>query len=287
MGHRRRRRGRVGDRAGRWAGRRRQPEADRAGELGRVLELAASPDGRRVAVATHDGRVLLADVDSDEFHELVNTTDGDPCDLAFSPDSAWLAWSHPGPSPLRNIRMASTTDLSIVDVTPLRFVDSEPVFTVDGKHLAFLSARSFDPVYDSHVFDMSFPYGTRPHLVPLAATTPSPFSPQLRGRPVDDEPRQGQRQGQGQQRRRRAAAHRRSTSRASPSGWSRCRCTAARYGDLHAVKNGLVWLKYPLTGVLGDDGDGEATSDSKSMLERYDFVKRKLETLADGVDGLG
>ena len=60
-------------------------------------------------------------------------------------------------------------------------------FTVDGKHIAFLSARSFDPVYDVHVFDMAFPNGSRPHLVPLAATTPSPFSPQLRGRPVQDE----------------------------------------------------------------------------------------------------
>ena len=102
------------------------------GELGRVLELAASPDGRRVAVATHDGRVLLADVDTGEFRELVHTTDGDPRDLAFSPDSSWLAWSHPGPSPLRHIRMARTTDLSTVDVTPLRFVDTEPEFTVAG-----------------------------------------------------------------------------------------------------------------------------------------------------------
>ena len=36
---------------------------------------------------------------------------------------------------------------------------------------------------------------------------------------------------------------------------------AARYGDLHAVKNGLVWLRYPLAGVLGHDGDGEDDED--------------------------
>ncbi|GAB1515430.1 S41 family peptidase [Actinophytocola sp. KF-1] len=252
-----------------------------AGRLGRVLELAGSPDGRRVAVATHDGRVLLAEVESGELHELVHTTEGDPCDLAFSPDSAWLAWSHPGPNPLRHIRMANTTDLSIVDVTPLRFVDSDPQFTVDGKHLAFLSMRSFDPVYDTHVFDMSFPYGSRPHLVPLAATTPSPFSPQLRGRPVDDEPDGKDKDGDDDAPPRTAVDLEGLGERvvALP-------VQAARYGHLRAVKNGLVWLRYTLSGVLGHDGDGDDDGSDKTVLERYDFTKRKHETLNDGVDGV-
>lgn len=249
-----------------------------AGRIGRVLELAASPDGRRVAVATHDGRVLLTDVDTGEFHELVRTTDGDPYDLAFSPDSAWLAWSHPGPNPLRHIRMASTTDLSIVEVTPLRFVDTDPQFTVDGKHLAFLSIRSFDPVYDTHVFDMSFPYGARPYLVPLAATTPSPFSPQLRGRPVEDEPSGKDKDGDDD------APPR---TEVDVDGLAErvvaLPVQAGRYGSLLAVKNGLVWLRYRLSGVLGHDGNGD-DDDRKPELERYDFTKRKLETLADTVD---
>lgn len=76
--------------------------------------------------------------------------------LVFSPDSAWLAWSHPGPSPLRHLKLANTADLSVTEATPLRFRDYAPAFTLDGKHLAFLSARSFDPVYDEHVFDLAF-----------------------------------------------------------------------------------------------------------------------------------
>jgi Putative transposase DNA-binding domain/WD40-like Beta Propeller Repeat len=73
---------------------------------------------------------------------------------------------------------------AVVDVTDGRFTDTDPVFTADGKYLAFLSVRSFDPVYDTHVFDLSFPYGCRPYLVPLAAGTPSPFAPLPGGRPV-------------------------------------------------------------------------------------------------------
>ena len=47
--------------------------------------------------------------------------------------------------------------------------------------------RSFDPVYDAQSFDMSFPYGSRPYLLPLAAQTPSPFGPLREGRPPGGE----------------------------------------------------------------------------------------------------
>jgi tricorn protease len=252
-----------------------------AGRLGRVLEVAAAPDGRRIAVVTHDGRVLLVDADTGELREVAGTDDnGDPADLAFSPDSGWLAWSHPGPVPLRHIRMASTTDLSVVDVTPIRFVDYAPVFTVDGKHLAFLSQRSFDPVYDVHVFDMSFTNGSRPHLVPLAATTPSPFSPQLRGRPVeDDEKDKHDHEHDDDGPPRTALDIEGLADRVVPVP-----VPAARYSALRAVKGGLVWLHDPLSGVLGEDGDLVDEDEHRPSLERYDLVKRKLEVLVDGVD---
>ena len=78
-----------------------------------------------------------------------------------------------------------------IDVTDGRFADTEPVFTADGLYLAFLSRRSFDPVYDAQSFDLSFPFGSRPYLVPLAAATPSPFGPLPGGRPVGDDPPDG------------------------------------------------------------------------------------------------
>ena len=158
-----------------------------AGRIGGVTGIAASPDGSRVAVAAHDGRLRVVDVASGAVTEVAAGTDG-PCDgLSWSPDSAWLAWSQPGPLPLRRIRLAhlsgpasgqaGTGTGGIIDVTDGRFADTDPVFTLDGRHLAFLSQRSFDPVYNTQSFDMAFPYGTRAFLVPLAAGTPSPFGP--------------------------------------------------------------------------------------------------------------
>ncbi len=152
-------------------------------DLGNVTQLAASPDGAKLAAASHDGRLLLVDVESGEVTELAANDDGDIEDVSWSPDSAWLAWAQPGPQPLARIRLARVEDGFTVDVTDGRFVDSDPVFTVDGLYLAFLSRRTFDPIYDAHSFDLSFPFGARPYLVPLAAHTLSPFGPLPGGRP--------------------------------------------------------------------------------------------------------
>ena len=162
------------------------PKRYGAGGIGRVLELTCAPDGSRAAVACHDGRLLVLDTVSGELTELARGADGEVTGLAFAPDSEWLAWSDPVEAGVRRILIARLTDGAPVPiaVTATRFVDTSPVFTSDGKHLAFLSYRSFDPVYDAHSFDLSFPNGCRPFLVPLAARTPSPFGPSPDGRPV-------------------------------------------------------------------------------------------------------
>ena len=188
-------------------------------------------------------------------------------------------------------------------MTDGRFVDSEPVFTADGKYLAFLSARIFDPVYDAHFFDLSFPFGSRPYLVPLAADTPSPFAPL---------PRAGR---SGTARTRTAAAGRggggdpdgeivardsegdgrpdgeddapppvRVDEEGLPTRVVSLPVPESRYASLHAVTGGFAWLKEPVIGVLGE---GAAMPDSKrprSTLERFDLGRRKTTELVGGLD---
>jgi tricorn protease len=253
-----------------------------AGQLGRVLELAASPDGRWVAAVTHHGRVLLVGAETGEIREVVRSAVREPAGLTFSPDSAWLAWSHPGPDPLRHIRMARTADLSIVDVTDLRFSDSEPVFTADGRHLAFLSERNFDPMYDAHVFDLSFPHGARPFLVPLAATTPSPFAPELRGRPVGDDD-----DGEADKSKEDDVKPPPVTvvdveglaDRVVPFP-----VVAGRYTMMRAVKGAVLWVREPIGGVLGNDLATPDDEHPSAVLERFDLAKRRVRTMVDDVE---
>lgn len=246
-----------------------------AGRLGRVHDLAAAPDGSRLAVATHDGRLLLVDPATGADTELATSDNGAVGDLAFSPDSRWLAWTHPGPYPLRQIKLARLADSTVVDATALRFTDFAPTFTLDGRHLAFLSTRTFDPVYDAQVFDLSFVAGTRPQLLVLAVATPSPFAPTVRGRLPNPATDDGDSNAQVAV----AVDLNGLTERAVPVP-----VAAARYSSLRAVKGGLVWLRKPLHGVLGDDLATPDDEAPRPVLERLSLATGVSTVLQEGVN---
>ena len=197
--------------------------------------------------------------------------------LAWSPDSAWLAWAQPGPQPLSRIRLARVADRFTVDVTDGRFADSDPVFTGDGLYLAFLSRRTFDPVYDAHSFDLSFPFGSRPYLVPLAAQHAVAVRAAA-GRPSGR--RGGEFKGFFSGTYAGDCRHR------SPSrpAWSAVPVDEARYYGLAAVKGGLVWLRSRLSGVLGEGAADLDEDRPRPALERFDLRKRETSTLAGEVD---
>jgi len=277
-----------------------------AGQVGRVNGLAAAPDGSAVAVAAQDGRLFVVDVASGGVRELAASGNGRVTGLAWSPDSAWLAWSEPAEQPggmgglaLRRLRLARIAGDEVIDLTDGRFTDTDPVFSHDGKHLAFLSRRSFDPVYDAHVFDLSFPYGARPFLLPLEASAPSPFGPLLGGRPIgtadaDGDDHSGHPAG--------AAGTGQAEPQVSTEPPVRTvppvridadgigdRVVAlpvpeARYSRLRAVKGGLAWLREPVTGNLGIGGARPTDDAPRPVLERFDFGRRETDELRDDVD---
>ncbi|WP_416530814.1 S41 family peptidase [Streptomyces coelicoflavus] len=317
-----------------------------SGRLGRVLELVSDPAGERLAVASHDGRLLILDVgepdtevaltldavdavdagspgdagdedaagtadradttpgapaeDADaggavrpgapgtpataggQVTELIRSVNGPVRDLAFSPDGAWLTWSHPGIGrTLRQIKMARIDGPEgplVVDVTNGRFEDENPVFTRDGRYLAFLSWRGFDPVYDVHTGDLSFPLGCRPYLVPLSSATPSPFALNPEGRPaaggldpLEDEPGEGGAvtvEVEGLE------------SRVTPFPVS-----ASKYSALEPVAGGgLVWLRWPISGALGETFANPADPSERPTLEHFNLAKAKKSELVDHLD---
>ncbi|WP_399886064.1 S41 family peptidase [Streptomyces sp. BBFR51] len=289
-----------------------------SGRLGRVLELVSDPAGDRLAVASHDGRLLILDVteedteaalaldpegaggDEDagdtrttgdvedtgsaagEVTELIRSVNGPVRDLAFSPDGTWLTWSHPGIGrSLRQIKMAridGPEGTLVVDVTNGRFEDENPVFTRDGRYLAFLSWRGFDPVYDVHTGDLSFPLGCRPYLVPLSSATPSPFALNPEGRPaaggldpLEDEPGDGGAvtvEVEGLE------------NRVTPFP-----VTASKYSALCPVAGGgLVWLRWPISGALGETFANPADPSERPTLEHFNLAKAKKSELVDHLD---
>ncbi|MGV9313392.1 S41 family peptidase [Streptomyces sp. NPDC003691] len=364
----------------------REPRRLASGQLGVVRELVSDPQGKWLAVASHDGRLLLLDAEepdpaggppeagavasagaegagaegagaeaeagagaeagaegsgtpdgtgtsgttgaagaagatdvtdapdgtasgsgagaaATDVVQLVHSLNGPVADLAFSPDGAWLAWSQPGVGrSLRQIRMARIKDRTIIDVTNGRFEDENPVFTSDGRYLAFLSWRGFDPVYDVHTGDLSFPLGCRPYLVPLSSATPSPFALLPDGRPAaggldplnepdpvpqpaggdgtDDDAGPGAEPGPG------AGAHtvvvetEGLESRVTPFP-----VAASKYSALHPVAGGgLVWLRWPISGALGETFVNPADTSGRPTLEHFDITKARRTELVDHLD---
>jgi tricorn protease len=215
--------------------------------------------------------------------EIARSTNAEVAGLAFSPDSALLAWAQPW-RPERGasqIRLARLADGTVTDVTPPRFDDSSPAFTLDGKYLAFLSNRAFDPVYDAHHFDLGFLPGVRPYLVPLLATTPSPFAPELNGRPVEPE-------GPAED-----PATESTDTEPPPVGLDVAGMAerivpfpvaAGRYGKLRAAQDGVVWLELPRAGELGETVIGAAEEQPESRLVRYDLAQCRRSVEVEALD---
>ncbi len=144
-------------------------------DLGRAIRTAVSGDGKWAAVANHRMELWLIDVEAWSAERIDQSAYGPLMGFDFSPDHRWLAYSL-----LEGPRQSAIYLYAIPSgvrhpVTVGVLADFNPVFDPDGKYLYFLSYRVFNPVYDNLRFDLGFPKGIRPYLIPLAKTTPSPF----------------------------------------------------------------------------------------------------------------
>ncbi|MFR9673501.1 S41 family peptidase [Streptomyces sp. TR02-1] len=300
------------------------------GRIGRVREIVASPDGGTVAVASHDGRLLLIDVRRPEdatgppqwspegasaqspdgadeaaevaagaaegaveepptappprtaetwITELIDSVNGPVHDLAFSPDAGWLAWAHPGIGrSLSQIKLGRLGGpRTVVDVTDGRFEDEQPVFTRDGRYLAFLSWRGFDPVHDVHTGDLSFPLGCRPYLVPLSSATLSPFALSPEGRPAAGglDPQDS------------SVEYGTTLVEAEglPDRVTPFPVAASKYSGLRPVRGGgVIWLRYPISGALGETFVNPSDTSGRPTLEHFNLAKAKRTELTGLID---
>ena len=261
----------------------------------RASAIEASPDGRWLAVGTSFGDIYLADTRTGTISQLSSIGEGSIEGFTWSPDSAWLGWSEPvtsfgSRSRLRITMIDGGTDAAIIDVTDGRFRDESPSFTPDGKYLAFLSNRSFDPVYDGHSFDLSFPSPIKPYLVALAADTPSPFGPSVDleddsdAGAADAVPGAAVGAAGGAQ----SAAQPVPSVRVDTDGLAHRVISVpvrqGNYSSLATAAGALLWLDSELAGTTGE---GRASLEDKGAapsLVRYDLAKRRTSTIVEALD---
>ena len=157
-------------------------------------------------------------------------------------------------------------------------MDTNPVFTTDGRHLAFLSTRTFDPVYDDWVFDLSFT-GRHPALPGAAGGDHAVAVPPGAGRPAHR--RAGCRSGDGEDDGEDDAPPQPVTvdlegiEPAGDPGAGGDRADVRRCGR---PRTGCSGWRRRRAGLLGE---GRPTADGdpvRPRLVRYDFRKRRMLT---------
>lgn len=113
-----------------------------------------SPDGSLVAHHDKDRQLWIFDVAKQTQTRVAQSAEGDFDDLAWAPDSRWLAYTAPGPNLMTRIFLYEIATARTVPVTSDRYDSGSPAFSPDGKWLYFLSDRNFESLVNS-------PWGSR------------------------------------------------------------------------------------------------------------------------------
>ena len=250
-------------------------------DLGRVTALRAAPTGAKVAIANHRNELFVGDVLTNALLRMDHSDFRRIEDLAWSPCGGWLAYTLPTSPRHTAIKLIEVATQRGVLATEPEFHDYGAAFSPDGKYLYFLSLRTYDPVYDSVQFELSFPRAARPYLLALQAGGPPPFEPAPRGmKPAkDDKPGAAV-----------AAvdvgnAGNTALPAIQPEGLAR-RIAAfpvaeGRFGQIAGVAGGkVVWTQMPLAGAHGRGGHKV----SPGRLEQFDFATGEVRTLAEQAD---
>jgi tricorn protease len=243
-------------------------------DLGRIVEMVASPVADIVALSNHRYELILVDIKEKTVRVVDRSPHARVSDLAFSPDGRWVAYSWESNADASIIRVVETTSGEVHDITtPLR-VDRAPSFDPEGKYLYFLSTRDFNPIYDALQFDLSFPHAMRPFLVTLRKDVGSPFVAKLRPvvrRKADEKKEEPQ-----------------STAPSAPVdidfdgiagrivGFP---VEEGRYERIAGAKGRAIFTKYPVRGTL-EPSWNESEGQNDGSLLAYDFDEQQQFAMA-------
>jgi tricorn protease len=140
-----------------------------------------SPDGKRLAHYDKDQQLWVLDLAAKTQTKVAASSEGDFDDLAWSPDSRFLAYTAAGPNQLARIYLWEVATGRVVAATSDRYDSVNPAWSRDSQWLYFLSDRNFDSLVRS-------PWGSRQpepfydkqtliYHIPLVPGARSPFQP--------------------------------------------------------------------------------------------------------------
>ena len=142
---------------------------------------ALSPDGRWLAHRDKDDRLWLNDVKVGTQRLIAQSMTGGFEDLAWSPDSQWLAYVESAANTFNQLKVVRARTGEIHPLTSDRYNSFSPAWSSDGKWVYFLSDRALKTTVHSpwgtRQPDPSFDRSTKVYELGLTPGQRSPFTP--------------------------------------------------------------------------------------------------------------
>jgi tricorn protease len=272
-------------------------------EFGRITDFVVSPTEDVIALANHRNELIVVHLESGTSQVLDHSDYGGIEGIAWSPDGAWIAYGFALNSSKVAIKLCNIATSETYQITNPILHDTSPAFDPDGKYLYFLGQRVFNPVHDSLHFDLSFPRGVKPYLITLRNDLRSPFIPEAKAPDEKEKDESGDKKDE--------SGDKKEQSEADGTGESNQEnkdkkddgskkvpaitidldgiadrilpfpVSEARYRRVRGIKGKVLFLSFPVEGVLQGSGHG------KGVLECYDFDTYKTERISDAVGNFG
>ena len=142
--------------------------------IGRPISMKKSPISDFVTIINHKHELLLIDIKKDKSI-IIDRSTNHVMECNWSPDGNFIAYSCSKTNRVSIIKIYDVVKKKKYEVTDAINTDFSPVFDNEGKYLAFISKRTFNPVYDSIQFDLNFTKSEKPYIIALSKNTHSPF----------------------------------------------------------------------------------------------------------------
>jgi tricorn protease len=140
-----------------------------------------SPDGKHIAYTDKNHELWVRNVSGSRVLKVASSMEGNIWDLAWSPDSRWLAFVQDPANWNSQIKVYSLDDTSVMEITTDRAESFSPAWRPDGKWLFFLSDRHFESVtrgvWGTRQPEPFLDKETKVYMVPLKEGERSPFRP--------------------------------------------------------------------------------------------------------------
>ena len=143
--------------------------------LGRPYNIIVSPKKDQIVVVNHKHEFLLIDLKTQKTITFDRSKHHFAFEADWSPDGRYIAYSCSFNSRVSIIKIYDIKTKKSYPVSQPILNDYSPKFDPSGQYLAFLSERTFNPVYDSLQFELSFPRADRPYVVMLRKDIDTPL----------------------------------------------------------------------------------------------------------------